>query len=194
MGSEAGTDFGSKEKEEARDLCELCNEMKVEAAIIQSKHDARFEDFMSENPCGGESSIRLHRAKYSRDCYYTNVRSALQDRIWETRTLPRAIILGKFLPLFVPMTSEGAPSQHAMELIEKVTAFDLPVFDRMFFDRWDVIAKNMKYSSTPLREMFDEFTDAEYFDVLEEAVNARSEAFRPKNQPDVDGATADVQK
>ena len=42
----------ARKKEEARDLCELCNEMKVEAAIIQSKHDARFEDFMSENPCG----------------------------------------------------------------------------------------------------------------------------------------------
>ena len=92
------------------------------------------------------------------------------------------------------MTSEGAPSQHAVELIERVTALDLPVFERMFFDRWDVIAKNMKYSSTPLREMFDKFTDAEYFDVLEEAVDARSEAFRPKYPPDVDGATAEIQK
>ena len=143
---------------------------------------------------GGEYCIRLHRAKYSRDCYYANVRSALQDRIWETRTLPRAIVLGKFLPLFVPMTSEGAPSQHAMELVEKVTAFDLPVFERMLFDRWDAIAKNTKYSSTPLREMFDEFTDAEYFDVLEEAVNAGSKAFRPAYPPDEDGAAAEVQK
>ncbi len=80
--------------EEARNLCEAFEDLKLEATLIQSKHDAMFAEYMASNPCDEQTPARVKRAKYSRDFYYLNARKVMLEQILQSRKLPRSIVVG----------------------------------------------------------------------------------------------------
>lgn len=82
--------------------------MQCEYAVILSKHGQCFEEYMAANPCIEDISIPVRRARYSRDCYYHNVRRALQENLLSSRTMPRCMIFGKFMPMVSVFNLDGS--------------------------------------------------------------------------------------
>ena len=182
--------------EDAIEVRHLTETMEIERATIQANQDECFAKFILTNPCDADTSMAVKRAQFSRDTYYFNTRCLLFKQMLTTRTMPRNMFLGKFFPLVSVCTREGLVSKENQELVKLVTATDLPIFENIFFAKWDTLTANvLKYATETARiAMFTEYVQSEYFPLLQEAVTQRQSKFTPKFPVEIGDATTEVAK
>ena len=180
--------------QDSSDVLLLMEEMQFEHAMVASKHEAMFSEFMALNPCDDEVSPAVRRARDSRQFYYFNLRRMIQEQMLKTRAMPRHKIFDKFVPVVSPFTPDGNVKGDAQVLVDSVVAADIPIFERLFFERWGTVAKNVQYCEVPLEDVFAKFVQTAYFPILREAISKRSCVFVPKFPPDLGDVALDVQK
>jgi len=175
--------------QDSADLCKLVEEMKFDPAVIASKHEAMFAKFMSSNQSDDELPLEMRRARYSRQFYYPNVRRALLEQILVTRNMPRQMVSGRFVPLVSTFTPDGEVRKEEQALVGTVVVSDIDLFERLFLERWDPIARSLQYCEGSVKEIFAKFAEKEYFTLLREAVSKRPRVFVPKFAVDCNGAS-----
>ncbi len=145
---------------EATHVSALAESMQIEHARVQSKHDAMVAEYLASSP-SYELPVAVRRARYSREFYYLNVRKVLQDHIRVTRALPRCMDDNRYIPLLsIPSVPDGQESQ-SNSLVDKVVLSDVPVFERMLFERWDVVLQSASYCTVNISDVFDRCLAAE---------------------------------
>ena len=104
-----------------------------------------------------------------------------------TRKMPRSMFLEKVIPSVSVCTSDGLVSEEKQELVKSVTEADLPLFEDIFFSKWDSISRLVHRYSTEdsIKTMFTEFVQNDYYQLLQEAVEKRQSTFAPTYPLDI---------
>ena len=144
----------------------LAEELALEKGCLQSYHDACFAKFIEQNPCDELHSMKQRKKEYMHEQYNFNTRRLLQRRLLQTRRMPQSMKTNKFLPMVSVTLPNGEINMERAQIVASVSSDDLPIFERLFFERWSKVETALKYSTTSIEDAFFSFTDTEYYSIL----------------------------